>query len=84
MQTIVFSKARSELAGLLDQVARDHAPVEIVRREKSSVVVIDKGEYEALMETIHLLASPANATRLIEAKADIDSGRSEAHSLIDE
>ena len=67
MQTIMFTRARSELAGLLDQVAQDRAPVEIVRRDKPSAVLIDKVEYEALIETVHLLSSPANGERLMRS-----------------
>ena len=83
MQTIMFSRARSELAGLLDQIARDRAPVEIVRREKSSAILIDKDEYEGLMETIHLLSSPINAARLLEAKTDINAGKATERDMIE-
>ena len=83
MQTIIFSKARSELAGLLDRVARDRAPIEIVRREKSSAILIDKDEYEGMMETIHLLSSSANAARLLEAKAEIEAGKISERDMIE-
>ncbi|MCM2473087.1 type II toxin-antitoxin system prevent-host-death family antitoxin [Rhizobium sp. CG5] len=73
MQTIMFSKAREELAGLLDRVTRDRVPVEIVRRDKPSVVIVDKDEYEGMMETLHLLSSPINAARLLTAVQDIDA-----------
>lgn len=74
MRTIMFSKAREELAGLLDTVAKDRAPVEIVRRDKPSAILIDKDEYEGLMETLHLLSSPANAERLMQSVSEIDHG----------
>ncbi|MBO3761156.1 type II toxin-antitoxin system prevent-host-death family antitoxin [Ciceribacter sp. L1K22] len=74
MDTIFFSKARAELAGLLDKVNDDAAPVEIVRRDKPSAVLMGKDEYESLVETIHLLSSPANAARLLNAKKDLESG----------
>lgn len=74
MRTIMFSKAREELAGLLDTVAKDRAPVEIVRRDKPSAILIDKDEYEGLMETLHLLSSPANAERLMQSVNEIDQG----------
>ena len=61
MDTVFFSKARAELAGLLDKVNEDAAAVEIVRRDKPSAILIGKEEYEGMMETIHLLSSPANA-----------------------
>ena len=75
MDTVFFSKARAELAGLLDKVNEDAAPVEIVRRDKPSAILIGKDEYEGMMETIHLLSSPANAARLLKAKDDIEAGR---------
>jgi len=74
MDTIFFSKARAELAGLLDKVNDDAAPVEIVRRDKPSAVLMGKDEYDSLLETIHLLSSPANAARLLKAKHDMVSG----------
>lgn len=74
MDTIFFSKARAELAGLLDKVNDDAAPVEIVRRDKPSAVLMGKDEYESLVETIHLLSSPTNAARLLKAKVDLEAG----------
>ena len=75
MQTVLFSTARQKLARLLDQVTADKAPVEIVRRDKPSVVVVDKDEYEGMVETLHLLASPRNAERLAAAIAELDAGK---------
>ncbi len=75
MDTIFFSKARAELAGLLDKVNEDAAAVEIVRRDKPSAILIGKEEYEGMMETIHLLSSPANAARLLKAKSEIEAGQ---------
>lgn len=75
MQSVNFSKARDELASLLDTVTHDRVPVEITRRDKASVIMIDKDEYEGMMETLHLLSSPANARRLLDAVADIEAGQ---------
>ncbi len=75
MQSVNFSKAREELASLLDTVTRDRVPVEITRRDKSSVIMVDKDEYEGMMETLHLLSSPANARHLLDAVADIADNR---------
>ncbi|UJW74371.1 type II toxin-antitoxin system Phd/YefM family antitoxin [Rhizobium sp. SL42] len=77
MDTIFFSKARAELAGLLDKVNDDAAAVEIIRRDKPSAVLMGKDEYDSLMETIHLLSSPANAERLLRASDEIREGRYE-------
>ncbi len=79
MRTVMFSKARDELAGLLDEVSQDRAPIEIVRRDKASAILIDKREYEGMLETLHLMSSPANAKRLVDAMADIEAGKNLVH-----
>lgn len=83
MRTVMFSKAREELAGLLDEVSQDRVAVEIVRRNKPSAILIDKDEYEGMLETLHLMSSPANARRLMEAIEGVNAGRVEFHDLID-
>lgn len=79
----VFSKARAELAGLLDKVNEDASAVEIVRRDKPSAVLMSKEEYESMVETLHLLSSPANASRLLKAKQAIEAGRFSPRHLPD-
>lgn len=84
MRTVMFSTARNELASLLDEVAQDRVAVEIVRRDKPSAILIDKDEYEGMLETLHVLSTPANAARLMEAIADADRGKNlVSHDLID-
>jgi antitoxin YefM len=83
MRTVMFSRAREELAGLLDEVSQDRVAVEIVRRNKPSAILIDKDEYEGMLETLHLMSSPANAKRLMQAIEDVNAGKVEFHDLID-
>lgn len=84
MRTVMFSTARNELASLLDEVSQDRVAVEIVRRDKPSAILIDKDEYDGLMETLHVLSTPANAARLMEAIADADEGKNlVSHDLIE-
>lgn len=83
MRTVMFSKARNELASLLDEVSQDRVAVEIVRRDKPSAILIDKDEYEGMMETLHLLSTPANAARLMAAIGNVDAGNVELHELIE-
>jgi antitoxin YefM len=75
MDTVFFSKARAELASLLDRVNADSAPIEIVRRDKPSAILISKDDYEAMAETLYLLSSPANAERLFRGRQDVDAGK---------
>ncbi len=84
MRTVMFSKARNELASLLDEVSQDRTAVEIVRRDKPSAILIDKDEYEGMMETLHVLSTPANAMRLMEAIENVKAGKIEFHDLIED
>lgn len=85
MRTVMFSKARDELASLLDEVANDRTAIEIMRRDKASAILIDKREYDGMMETLYLMSTPANAKRLMEAAADIEAGRNlVSHDLIED
>lgn len=75
MDTVFFSKARANFANLLDKVNDDAAPVEIVRRDKPSAVLMSKDECEGIMETLYLLSSPAIAARLHQGRLDVEAGR---------
>ncbi|KQY15301.1 type II toxin-antitoxin system Phd/YefM family antitoxin [Rhizobium sp. Root482] len=83
MRTVMFSKARDELASLLDEVANDRTAIEIMRRDKASAILIDKREYEGMLETLYLMSTPANAKRLMDAIENANSGKVEYHDLID-
>ncbi|MCQ1851021.1 type II toxin-antitoxin system Phd/YefM family antitoxin [Neorhizobium galegae] len=84
MRTVMFSQARQELASLLDEVSNDRAPIEIMRRDKPSAILIDKDEYEGMLETLHLMSTPGNATRLMEAIANVNDGsKLIVHDLIE-
>ena len=62
-----YTQARASLAKLLDQVTHNREVVIIQRRGEEEVAMIAASELESLMETAHLLRSPANAERLITA-----------------
>ena len=64
-----YSYARANLKALLDQVAESREPLYIRRRGGEDVAVIAADELRGLIETAHLLRSPANAERLLRALA---------------
>jgi len=66
---VSYSKARQMLATLLDNVTQDREVVIIHRRNGESAALIAADELISLTETAHLLRSPANAQRLLEAFA---------------
>ncbi len=77
-----FSKARANLKALMDRVVADKVPVKITRQNGEAVVMISESEWAGMEETIHLLSSPENARRLMEAIRGLDAGEGEEHELI--
>lgn len=64
---ITYSKARANLASLLDQVTDNREVVIITRRDGEDVAVVAAAELRSLLETAHLLRSRSNASRLLKA-----------------
>lgn len=62
-----YTQARAQLAALLDQVIQDREIVIIQRRGSDDVALIAADELAGLLETVHLLRSPVNAERLLNA-----------------
>ena len=75
MEIISYTAARENLASTMDKVCEDHAPVVITRKRDQAVVMLSLEDYEALEETAHLVRSPANAKRLLEAIHALESGK---------
>ena len=84
MQTISFSDARSNLKNMLDRVANDRDTTLITRRNGEDAVVMSLDTYNSMMETLHLLQSPANAAHLARAIAEHQSGQAKARELIND
>ena len=68
-----YSKARASLATLCDRAVSDQEVILIQRRGREDVALIAASELSSLMETAHLLRSPANAERLLTALARAQS-----------
>jgi antitoxin YefM len=63
-----YTQARASLSSLLEQVANNREIVIIQRRgEDNDVAMIAADELASLLETAHLLRSPKNAERLLQA-----------------
>jgi antitoxin YefM len=62
-----YTQACARLAALLDDVVNNRDIVIIQRRDGEDVALIAADELQSLLETVHLLRSPANAERLLAA-----------------
>ena len=82
-QSITYTEARQNLAETMNRVCDHHEPVIITRQKSPSVVLMSLEDYNAIMETAHLLRSPANAARLRDALQAAESGEFAPHDLED-
>lgn len=73
MQVMSFSAARQGLKAAMDEVCAAGEPLLITRQRGESVVMIALSDYNSLIETGYLLASDANAARLAESTAQIET-----------
>lgn len=83
MRTINFTDARKNLKAVLDRVTDDADCTIITRRGGQDAVVMSLDQYNALMETVHLLRSPANAAHLARSIAQHREGRTVDRELLD-
>ncbi|MRW89966.1 type II toxin-antitoxin system prevent-host-death family antitoxin [Duganella sp. FT80W] len=82
MRIINFSEARNSLRAVIDQVVEDADVTIISRRDAPDAVVMSFDYYSSLMETVHLLSSPANAAHLAKSIAQARSGQVTHRELI--
>ena len=72
---VTYSAFRERLADYMNEVTNNRIELHVTRQGSRSVVVMDEAEYNSMVETLHLIRSPANARRLVEAMADADAGK---------
>jgi antitoxin YefM len=83
MSHVSYSELRNNLASYMDEVCDSRAPLVVTRQNARSVVLISEEDYEGLMETVHLLKSPANAARLLRSIKDADRGKLKARNIVE-
>ncbi len=83
MRIINFSDARSSLRAVIDQVVADADVTVISRRDAPDAVVMSFEHYSSLIETVHLLSSPANAAHLAKSIAQSKAGAAQPRELTD-
>ncbi len=81
MRIINFSDARSNLRAVIDQVVEDADVTVISRRDAPDAVVMSFEHYSSLIETVHLLSSPANVAHLAKSIAQSKAGRVQRREL---
>ncbi|QUY41374.1 type II toxin-antitoxin system prevent-host-death family antitoxin [Acaryochloris sp. 'Moss Beach'] len=84
MNIISFSEARSKLKAVFDRVVDDADYTIITRRDADDAVLMSLESFNSLLETVHLLKSPANAAHLEQSIAQYRQGQVTEQDLLDE
>jgi len=84
MKVINFSEARNHLKSVIDQVVDDADVAVITRRDADDAVVMSLDHFNALMATVYLLGSPANAAHLSKSIKQYRAGKTQQHELADD
>jgi len=83
MRIVSFTTARNSLKSVLDRVAEDADCTVITRRDAEDAVIMSLDHYNGLMETLHLLKSPANVSHLQKSIEQYKSGEITERQLLD-
>ncbi|WP_242097798.1 type II toxin-antitoxin system prevent-host-death family antitoxin [Sphingomonas sp. CROZ-RG-20F-R02-07] len=69
-----YTDLRKRLAHYMDRANDDRDAILITRQGSEPVVMLAQRECDAMLETLYLRSSPANAERLDGAVAELDRG----------
>lgn len=84
MATISYTDFRRRLAKYMDDVWDSRAPLRVTRQNARPVIVLSEDEYDGMVETLHLLRSPANAERLLRSITSAAAGQLTERDVVEE
>ena len=83
MDVMTYSDARAQLKGVMDRAIVDGQEVVVTRKKGEAVVVVSLDTWNEINETLHLLSSPLNASRLRNSIAELNVAGGQERELID-
>lgn len=83
MRVINYSDARSQFKQVIDQVVADADVTVISRRDADDAVLMSLETYNSMVETMHLLRSPANARHLAKSIQQYQKGQVKTKEMVD-
>ena len=81
MDVVTYSDARAHLKDVMDRAIHDKQEIVVTRKKGESVVVVSLETWNAVKETLHLLSTPKNASRLRASIAQLDTETGEERDL---
>lgn len=76
-----YTQARAQLASLIDEATKNREVVIIRRRGSEDVAIIAADELVSILETAHLVRSPANAARLLTTLERVRKGSGKPQTI---
>jgi antitoxin YefM len=83
MAHVSYTELRGNLAKFMNEVCDSKDALVVTRQGARSVVLLSEDEYNGMIETLHLLRSPANAERVLSSIRESDEGNMSEHDVIE-
>jgi antitoxin YefM len=74
MTILTASEARANLYRLIDQTAESHQPI-VIAGKRCSAVLVSAEDWQAIQETMHLLAIPGMRKSIRDGMAERQASR---------
>jgi antitoxin YefM len=83
MGCVTYTDLRTNLTRYMDEAVESRTPLVVTRQNgRGNVVMMSEEEFEGWQETVHLLSSPRNATRLMRSIRQARSGEARERDLV--
>lgn len=84
MDAMTYTQARKNFSWTMDKVCDDHSPIIITRQSRHPVIMISLEDYNAIQETLYLMRSQKNYSRLLESVENVRGNKINKKNLIEE
>jgi len=82
MRTISATDFRKNMSVEADRLVDDADTTLVTRTGASNFVVISEADFNSWQETLYLLGSPENASRLLESVRELNAGKGVERELV--
>lgn len=83
MSHVSYTELRSNLAKYMDEICDSRDALYVTRQNARTVVMVSEDEYQAMLETLHLLRNPVNAARLLRSVNEADKGKLAERDIVE-
>lgn len=84
MLAVNYTNLRDNMKTYMDRVTDDYETMIVTRKDNRNVVMLSEESYNNMMENIYVLGNKANYDWLMESKSQLESGKINTHTLIED